>query len=297
MLWADTFNDHFYPDTAKAAVEVLEKAGFEVIVPAARMCCGRPLYDFGLLDTAKTYLENVLAGMKPHLDAGLPIVVLEPSCASVFKDELHNLFPDRADAARLRERTMLLSEVLVKEAKDFVLPQLARKAIVQGHCHHKSLLDFESEKTVLSKMGLDAEALEAGCCGMAGAFGFVSETRETGKAVGERELLPRVRSEEERTFVIANGFSCREQIAQHTPRRALHLAEVIKIAIDHGPGGVAAGTPEAGIKRRRAREIRTSMKRAGLALGAAALAVASAALIVGVRRKKRSMFARLLGGL
>lgn len=290
VLWPDTFNDHFHPDTSMAAVEVLEAAGYEVIVPEKKMCCGRPLYDFGMLDTARSYLENVLDGMKPYLEAELPVVVLEPSCASVFKDELHNLLPEREDAAVLRARTMLLGEMLMKEAKHYTLPQLSRRAIVQGHCHHKSALDFESEKQALGKMGMGAEVLEAGCCGMAGAFGFVTETREVGKACGERALLPRVRDESEHTFVIANGFSCREQIAQHTERRALHLAEVIKIALDHGPAGVPDLRPEASIVANRARLVRGSIVHAAIAVGAVLAmggAVTAAALLIGGRSKRR----------
>jgi FAD/FMN-containing dehydrogenase/Fe-S oxidoreductase len=278
VLWADTFNNHFHPDTAMAAVEVLEAAGYEVIVPAIRMCCGRPLYDFGLLDTARSYLEGVLAGMRPYLAADYPIVVLEPSCASVFKDELHNLLPERDDAAVLRERTMLLGEFLVKKAKHFSLPQLTRKAVVQGHCHHKSVLDFESEKAALVAIGLDVEVLEAGCCGMAGAFGFVTETREVGKACGERMLLPRVRGERGDTLIVANGFSCREQIAQHTDRRALHLAEVVKIALDHGPKGLQGARPEAPIVARRERWVRRSMTRAALAIGVTLAALGALAV-------------------
>lgn len=269
VLWPDTFNDHFHPDTAKAAVEVLEAAGYEVIVPERRMCCGRPLYDFGFVKTARSYLENVLAGMKPYLEAELPVVVLEPSCASVFKDELHNLFPEREDAAVLRARTMLLGEMLAKEARHFAFPRLERKAIVQGHCHHKSILDFASEKVVLEKTLADAEVLEAGCCGMAGAFGFVADTRDVGKSAGERVLLPRVRAEADDSIVVANGFSCREQIQQHTKRRGLHLAEVIKLAID----GLPAGRPEAAIERARKRDVRKTMVRAGMALAAVVIAL------------------------
>ncbi len=283
VLWADTFNDNFHPDTLMAATSVLEAAGYEVIVPRAGACCGRPLYDFGLLDEARSYLENVLSALGPHLEARLPIVVLEPSCASVFRDEAHNLMPARDDVAVLRDRTMLLGELLTKEAKHFTLPRLSRRAIVQGHCHHKSVLDFASEKEALRGMGLDYEVLEAGCCGMAGAFGFVTDTREVGRACGERALLPRVRAASDATLVIANGFSCREQIAQHTERRALHLAEVLKLALDAGPAGPdIARRPEADTIEQRNLAVRRSMVRAAVAIGAtlaASLAIATIGLI------------------
>ncbi len=272
VLWADTFNEHFLPDTLLAAVDVLEAAGYEVVVPPSGLCCGRPLYDFGLLDDAKLYLERVLASLKPHLDAKLPVVVLEPSCASTFKDELGNLMPDRADAATLRDRTMLLSELLTNEAKHWTPPKLARHAIVQGHCHQKAIVGMAPEKQVLEQMGVEHEVLSAGCCGMAGAFGFVEETRDVGVACGERALLPRVRHERDETIVMANGFSCREQIGQGTHRGALHLAEVMKLAIDHGPSGPAGARPEAMVLARRRAGVRASMLRAaaGVALTIAA---------------------------
>ena len=277
VLWADTFNDHFHPDTAMAAVDVLEAAGYEVLVPQEPICCGRPLYDFGLLDHARAYLEDVLRAMRPHLEADdRPIVVLEPSCASVFKDELRGLMPGRDDAELLAHRTTTLAELLTSGRSPPPLPALKRRAVVQGHCHHKSALDFGAERTALEAMGLDFEVLESGCCGMAGAFGFVSDTHDVGHACGERVLLPRVRRERDDTLVIADGFSCREQIAQHTDRRALHLAEVLKLALDHGPAGPPDARPEDGIVRRRRREVRNSMifAAAGLAvIGGAAVAL------------------------
>lgn len=287
VLWADTFNDNFHPDTLMAAVEVLEAAGYEVVVPRAGTCCGRPLYDFGLVDTARSYLENVLSALAPWLRAELPIVVLEPSCASVFRDEAHNLMPTRDDVAVLRDRTMLIGEFLSKEAKHYTLPKMSRKAIVQGHCHHKSVLDFDSEKDTLRALGLDFEVLEAGCCGMAGSFGFVTDTRDVGVACGERALLPRVRKESDSTIVIANGFSCREQIEQHTERRGLHLAEVIKLAIDEGASGPAGIRPEQAIVARRHAAVRRSMVRTAVTLGALAAVVGGAMIVLGRMRKGR----------
>jgi Fe-S oxidoreductase len=255
-----------------------------VIVPRAGACCGRPLYDFGLLDDARAYLENVLSALAPHLKAELPIVVLEPSCASVFRDEAHNLMPARDDVAVLKKRTMLLGELLMKEAKHFTVPKLDAKAVVQGHCHHKSVLDIGSEQKTLKEMGLDFELLSSGCCGMAGSFGFVEGTRDVGVAAGERVLLPRVRGEADGTLVIANGFSCREQIEQHTPRRALHLAEVIKLALD---GGSREGShPETAIVERREREVRRSMVRAAIGIGiGAVVAVGALATVRAIGRR------------
>src|SRR4029077_1360527 len=111
ILWVDTFNNHFHPETSQAALRVLRAAGYHVSIPAQPLCCGRPLYDFGMLDQAKAYLGSVMTSLGPAIDAGVPIVVLEPSCASVFRDELRNLFPNDARATRLAQQTRLLSEI------------------------------------------------------------------------------------------------------------------------------------------------------------------------------------------
>ena len=230
ILWPDTFNNYFFPETAQAATEVLEQAGFAVEVPQQHLCCGRPLYDYGMLDLAKVYLQRVMQAIRPQLLAEVPIVVLEPSCASVFRDELSNLFPDDPLARKLKEQTLLLSEFLEQKGGNHRLPQLAHKALVQGHCHHKSVLRFEAEHSVLKKLGLNAQVLNSGCCGMAGSFGFESDKYDVSLAIGERRLLPTVREAEDSTIIIADGFSCREQISQQTEREALHLAEVIHLA-------------------------------------------------------------------
>ena len=193
MLWPDTFNNYFLPDTAKAAVEVLEAAGFRVAIPESILCCGRPLYDFGMLDRAKRLLLKILDTLAPEIEAGIPIVVLEPSCAAVFRDELLNLFPQDERAHKLSRQTFLLSEFLEKKAADFQLPHLAAKALIHGHCHHKSLMKMTDEESVLQKMGIDWSAPAPGCCGMAGSFGFDEEKYGVSVAIGELELLPAVR--------------------------------------------------------------------------------------------------------
>jgi FAD/FMN-containing dehydrogenase/Fe-S oxidoreductase len=237
VLWPDTFNNFFYPATATAAVEVLEAAGCQVVVPEVHVCCGRPLYDFGLLDAAKQYLEHTLSVMRPYVEEGLPVVVLEPSCASVFRDEMKSLLPHRNEATNLANKVTLLSEFLVNEAPGFKLPQLRRKAIAQGHCHHKSVLGFDPEKEVARRMDLEFTLLDSGCCGMAGSFGFQRDTLHVAQACGERVLLPKVRAEPASTILMADGFSCRQMIAQNTRRSALHLAEVIRLALDGGGAG------------------------------------------------------------
>ena len=224
ILWPDTFNNHFHPQTPKAAVEVLEAAGFQVVVPTASLCCGRPLYDFGMLDTAKGLLREILDALRPEIEASTPVVGLEPSCVAVFRDELINLFPMDEDAKRLSTGTYILSEFLEKKAPNFRVPPLKRKALVQKHCHHDHVMGFKEEDAVLRKLGLDFEILNSGCCGMAGSFGFEAENYDVSVAVGERRLLPAVRKADDDTLIIADGFSCREQVGR-----------------PHRPGGPAPG--------------------------------------------------------
>jgi len=233
LLWPDTWNNHFFPDTARAAVDVLEAAGFQVTIPTDSVCCGRPLYDYGMLDRARKWLQRTLRTIRPQIRDGVPVIGLEPSCVSVFRDEMVNLLPNDDDAKRLRDQTFLLTEFLAKKAPNFQVPTLARKAVVHGHCHQKSVLDFDCEQTLLDKLQLDCEVLDSGCCGMAGAFGFEKgEHYDVSIACGERVLLPAVRKADKDTLIIANGFSCREQISQTTNRRAHHIAEVLKLALE-----------------------------------------------------------------
>jgi len=235
VLWPDTFTNYFLPDTAKAAVDVLEAAGFRVVVPESSLCCGRPLYDFGMLNRAKALLTKLLDTLAPEINAGIPIVGLEPSCVAVFRDELINLFPNHERARRLSQQTFLLSEFLEKHAKNFELPRFDRRALLHGHCHHKSIMKMTDEEAVLRRMGVDFQTPAPGCCGMAGSFGFEKDNYDVSLAIGELELLPAVRSAPPEWLIIADGFSCREQIAQGTGRRAFHLADIIQMALRGSP--------------------------------------------------------------
>jgi Fe-S oxidoreductase len=244
ILWPDTFNNHFHPQTARAATEVLEAAGFTVHVPLQNLCCGRPLYDWGMLDEAQQLLRTTLGVLRDPIRRGVPIVVLEPSCASVFRDELGDLFPNDEDAQRLGRQTFLLSELLRKKTPPFTPPPLHRKALVHGHCHHKSLMGMDDEMALLKEMQLEIDAPETGCCGMAGAFGFEREHYGVSIACGERALLPAVRAADRETIVISDGFSCHEQIAQTAGRRPLHLAEVIHMALHQADARAPEQVPE-----------------------------------------------------
>jgi FAD/FMN-containing dehydrogenase/Fe-S oxidoreductase len=269
ILWPDTFNNYFFPETAQAATEVLENAGYHVEVPSKHLCCGRPLYDYGMLDKAKLYLQGILKILQPQIEAGVPMVVLEPSCASVFRDELHNLFPDNLLANKLRAQTLLLSEFLEQKADHVDLPHIERKALVQGHCHHKSLLRFDAESSIMQKLGLDHEVLSSGCCGMAGSFGFERDKYDISVEIGERKLLPAVRRAPLSTVIMADGFSCREQIAQETNRHALHLAEVIQMGLHQEKNRNGTDVyPEKALVQRRRSSRRKARWRAMAALAA-----------------------------
>ncbi|MBU2602978.1 MAG: FAD-binding oxidoreductase [Actinobacteria bacterium] len=250
ILWPDTFNNHFHPATARAAVHVLEAAGFRVTVPQERLCCGRPLYDFGMLGLAKRLLLKVLDALGPRLEAGVPVVGLEPSCLSVFRDELVGLFPDDPRARLLAAQSFTLAEFLdgaaaglgAQYAKpvggDFRLPGLEGEAVLHIHCHQRAVLGSEADGRVLRGLGLEVAELDSGCCGMAGPFGFDERHYPVSVQAGERVLLPAVRAASEEALVVADGFSCREQVAQLSDRQALHLAEVLALALH---GDVPAG--------------------------------------------------------
>jgi FAD/FMN-containing dehydrogenase/Fe-S oxidoreductase len=227
LLFPDTFTNHLEPAIAHAAVSVLRTAGFRVEIPATPLCCGRPLYDFGMLGLARRQIRRILAALAPAIDAGTPVVVLEPGCASVFRDEMPNLFPGSEAARRLSRSTFLLSEILAR-APGWRPPALTGRALVQPHCHHRAATGFAEERSLLEAAGLSLDVPDAGCCGMAGAFGFErGERHRVSIAVGERGILPIVRAASRETLLLADGFSCREQIAQGTGRRPKHLAEVL----------------------------------------------------------------------
>ena len=244
ILWADTFNTYFHATTARHAVEVLEAAGYDVVVPERVLCCGRPLYDYGMLDLAKSQLREILDALRPEIEAGTPVVGLEPSCTSVFKDELLNMFPNDHDARRLAQQTMLFGDFLAS-AEHWAAPPLHRKVLLHGHCHHKSVLGMEGDRKVLHALGVDLTELDDGCCGMAGAFGFeAGEHYDVSVACGELEYIPKVRDAAPDTIVIGDGFSCREQAAQTTRRQGLHLADVVWLALRYGPHGPPGDYPE-----------------------------------------------------
>jgi FAD/FMN-containing dehydrogenase/Fe-S oxidoreductase len=244
LLWPDTFNNYFFPAVPRAAVETLESAGYTVTVPRASLCCGRPLYDYGMLGLAQRQLRRILDVLRRDIREGTPVVGLEPSCVAVFRDELSHLFPEDQDAQRLSRQTFLLGEFLAQEESHRALPRLRRRAVLHAHCHEKAVLRAGDTERVLRDLGLDLTALDSGCCGMAGSFGFEAGDRyDVSMKVGEQVLLPAVRAAADDTLLIAGGFSCREQIAQATGRRALHPAQVLQMALRQGRTRARAAQP------------------------------------------------------
>ena len=234
VLWPDTWNNYYHPQSLQAAETVLGLAGFRVETPGGHICCGRPLYDFGLLSAARSYLAQVLRRMTPQIDAGLPFVFLEPSCASVFKDELLELFPSDPRARRLSEQVWLFADFLAARAPGGFVSGRFKNALggahifVHGHCHHKAVFGGPgTEIALLRQAGATVEPIQAGCCGMAGPFGFEADKFEVSKTIANQGLLPAVQSAGPTTIVVADGFSCREQIDQLAHTKALHFAEVL----------------------------------------------------------------------
>jgi len=231
LLWPDTFDNYLTPDVAVAATEVLENAGFRVALPPRGVCCGLTWISTGQLGVARRVLRRALDVVAPALDAGVPVVGLEPSCTAVLRSDLPELLPDDPRASRLAAQTATFAEFLTQQATDWVPPQLRRRAITQTHCHQHAVLGFGPDEALLARLGVDNRTLDSGCCGLAGNFGFERGHYEVSKACGELALLPAVRAASHDTLVLADGFSCRTQIAQETGRQALHLAQVVQMAL------------------------------------------------------------------
>jgi FAD/FMN-containing dehydrogenase/Fe-S oxidoreductase len=274
ILWPDTFTNYFEPEIAKAAVEVLEAAGCSVELPQGALCCGRPLYDFGMLKQARRQLEQILERLRPEIRAGVEVVGLEPSCVAVFRDELVNMLPHDEDAKRLSKQTYSFVEFLT-DRLDWQPPSLDARVVVQGHCHHRAAeKTMRHDRDLLERLGVDYEILDTGCCGMAGSFGYhAGEHYDVSVGVWEHSLEPALAGTPEGTLVVADGFSCRGQIEQLGGREALHVAQVVQRALrESGRTG-----PEKTDAPRRSRV-------GGLAVLAGVAAAAAAALAWRERR-------------
>jgi FAD/FMN-containing dehydrogenase/Fe-S oxidoreductase len=228
ILWPDTFSNWFHPGVARAAVEVLESAGFEVRIPDRAVCCGLTLISTGQLTTARRVLRRTLRLLRDDVRAGVPVVGLEPSCTAVFRSDGTDLLDGDEDMRRLARQTYTLAGLLAERAPDWAPPSVNVHAIVQTHCHQHAVLGDSPDRDLLRRAGVDAEKLASGCCGLAGNFGFEKGHYAVSRAAGERVLLPRVRAADPRAVLLADGFSCRTQIEQgDTGRTAVHLAELL----------------------------------------------------------------------
>jgi Fe-S oxidoreductase len=264
LLWPDTFTNHLSPHVARAAVASLEAAGFRVEVPPKPVCCGLTWISTGQLGMARRVLGRTLRTIEPYLEAGMPVVGLEPSCTSVLRGDAAQLLAGggagpAADphlvelAQRLGKQTVTFAELLERDAADFA-PAIrtpddrAPTAIVQTHCHQHAVLGFQADTAVMRRIGLDVQVLDSGCCGLAGDFGMTPDHRDVSLGAAERVLFPAVRDADAATIVMADGFSCRTQIrASGSGRRGVHLAEVVAAAVR---GDRIARMPEDTVSRR-----------------------------------------------
>ncbi len=230
ILWPDTFPNSFHPGVGQAAVTVLEDAGFAVHGPARPLCCGLTWISTGQLGVAARVLRRTIATLRPALQAGQRVVVLEPSCAAVFRSDAGDLLGS-ADARLLAQQTSTLAELL-GEARWRPRPSpegsVSRKAIAQVHCHQHAIMGFAADRELLQACGVDLDVLDAGCCGLAGNFGFENGHYGVSVACAENGLWPAVRAAGPGTAVLADGFSCRTQIeAGHLGREGIHLAQLL----------------------------------------------------------------------
>ena len=204
--------------------------GYEVLLPGRPVCCGRPLYDHGMLERARWRLKQAMETLEPAIRQGIPVVGLEPSCMGSFRDELLNFFPDDERARWLSENTWLFPDFLTSQ-DDLELPHMDGEVLLHGHCHHKALVGMDGSQKLLERLGLKVSMPDTGCCGMAGSFGFEAEKYPVSMRIAESALLPAIRETTRETYIVSDGFSCREQIRHGGGRKALHSAELLDIAM------------------------------------------------------------------
>ncbi|MGP3987224.1 FAD-binding and (Fe-S)-binding domain-containing protein [Streptomyces sp. 3N207] len=231
VLWVDSFNNHFTPEVLKAGVEVLEQAGYTVQVPDGTQCCGLTWITTGQLGVARRIARRTVTALAPLTRAGIPVVGLEPSCTAALRTDLPELLDGNAAARTLAQSTRTLSELLVHHTPGWQPPRIEAQAISQTHCHQHATSGFGADSTLLAAMGVSNSVLDSGCCGLAGNFGFERGHYDVSVAAGEEVLLPAVRAAAADTVVLADGFSCRTQIAQQTERSGTHLAQLMARAL------------------------------------------------------------------
>ncbi|MCF3124367.1 FAD-binding oxidoreductase [Streptomyces arenae] len=282
VVWPDTFTAFFHPSIARAAVRVLEDAGFRVAVPTRAVCCGLTWISTGQLSVAKKVLRRSLDVLRPYVEAGTPVIGLEPSCTAVFRSDATELMPDDEDVRRLAGQFRTLAEQLVHHAPHWCPPALNRQAIVQTHCHQHAIMKDDADRELMRRAHLIPDVLDEGCCGLAGNFGFERGHREVSMAVAEHGVLPAMRAAAPGSVLLADGFSCRTQIEQgDTGRGALHLAEAIALGLD---GNLPSEHPER-MADRPAGPSRAARRAVTAATGAAAVGAVLAG--TGFLRRRR----------
>ncbi len=250
VLWPDTFTTNFHPVAGQAAVRVLEAAGFRVEVPPVPLCCGLTWISTGQLGIAQRVLRRTVRALAPRLRRGVPVIGLEPSCSAVFRSDAPELLagePVSDDVERLAKQTHSLSEFLLDRAPEFVTaPPSGReiKAIAQPHCHQHAIWGFDADTELLKRVGVRADVLDAGCCGLAGNFGFERGHWDVSIGAAELGLFPAVRKVSDGTRVLADGFSCRTQIEAGTDARPIHLAELLAELLTRPRPGAGVTEPE-----------------------------------------------------
>ena len=285
LLWPDTFTNFFHPHVGQAAVEVLEHAGWRVELPREPLCCGLTWISTGQLAVAERVLSRTVRHLAGHVRAGELVVGLEPSCTTVFRSDMSELFPGDRDVRRLRDQTVTLAELLTEHSPGYQPPQVpdrSARALAQVHCHQHAVLGWDADQELLKRAGVDAEQLESGCCGLAGNFGFERGHLDVSEACAERVLLPRLRETDPATVLLADGFSCRTQVHEFDSggHEAVHLAELLASALPGGAHGSAYGVG-AGVRPAPPGRRAQSLALAGVGLSAAA---AVAGLTRGLRR-------------
>jgi FAD/FMN-containing dehydrogenase/Fe-S oxidoreductase len=241
LLWPDTFTNRFHPEVGRAAVEVLEDAGWEVTIPTESLCCGLTWISTGQLSVARRTLRRTVDALASHVRAGGLVVGLEPSCTAVFRSDAPEMFPTDQDVRRLRDHTVTLAELLTEHSDGYSPPRVGGDAIAQVHCHQHAIMGWDADSRLLEQAGVEAERLDSGCCGLAGNFGFTAGHGEVSDALAEQTLLPRLREADPATAMLADGFSCRTQIhdLDSGGREGVHLAQLLARGLDRTDAATA----------------------------------------------------------
>ncbi|WP_255574337.1 FAD-binding and (Fe-S)-binding domain-containing protein [Austwickia sp. TVS 96-490-7B] len=231
VLWPDTFSNHHRPSVAIAATEVLEACGYDVIVPTTPVCCGLTWHSTGQLTMARRALTRTVEVLSPYVHDGLPVVVLEPSCAAMLADA-PEVVPHDPRVRAVAEAVTSFAELLASHDGPWPFGTLDVSAVAQVHCHQRATRGYDADRAVLQRLGVDLSEVDAGCCGLAGNWGFEPGHFEVSQACAERDLFPKIREHGGADAVVtADGFSCRTQIEQGTGAHGRHLAELARMAL------------------------------------------------------------------